>query len=251
MSVSNYHGKEGLLLVMRDHQNLAPAFVELRKQPHVQAVPFNQLCPPPSVATIDSQATKKPSDSSVQDFTEGQEQYSSSQKQIIIRLQRLWRICSRRMNINKAYADSLEGQSLSKFIKLAAQCPATFSTQDGIHTRKALFSEGVERSLKLIATSEIWDRLKNDASHCIENIDISASVDESIDEALCLNHEVENLLTEVNSTMSDANLSALIKTGQPGDIEKEIRKAGDMLSKAEKVMLEARKVIDDIMRKLS
>ena len=107
-------------------------------------------------------------------------------------------------------------------------------------------------SRRLIAANKDWDRLQRDASHCIENIDISQSVDdESVDKALSLNREAETLLTEAEEKLSHTTLLKAVGAGIPGNVEKVIKEVGSLLETAEKVMAKARAVIDTVIRKLS
>ena len=256
-SFLKYQGKNALLLVIKDRsQKLNAGFESLSQQFGVKAVTFDTLCPRPSDLTAGA-AANAPVDtphktSALDQAPDQEEQYGPADKALIVKIQRRWRKCSRVISSRRAMLALPEDQIMAKYIECAVYFPATISTSHKIQIRKVMFSDGVRMSLSLVAANEKWDRLQQDASYCIENIDVSQSADdESVDKALSLNREAETLLTEAGEKLSNATLLKAVGSGIPSNVEKVIKEAGSLLETAEKVIAKARAVIDTVMKKLS
>lgn len=84
---------------------------------------------------------------------------------------------------------------------------------------------------------------------CVENVEVSVEVLESVDVILGRNREIEPLLKKAEEQMSEERLAGLVKLGVLEVLEKAVRDADDVIAGAELELLETRKMVDALLPK--
>ena len=179
------------------------------------------------------------------------EESTAARTEQIKSLQRRWRS---RLRIIKSRRDFLQlpkGRAIARFMALGIQCPDSISTLSRVRIRKALLMEGVPVSLRSLNADDELRRIKQNVSICIEHIDISKEIDESIENGMCHIREAETFLTAAVKKMGDSTLEGLVKRGEPPDVEGALAEVGDILTKAEEAMMLAKKVVGGMSKYLA
>ncbi len=243
-SFSQYNGKDCLTVVIKD-QNKRSQFSSLENQRGVKTVLFDQLCPqiPTPAVTLDS-AENFPSPS-----TDAlQEEYTPAEMEAIMKFQRLWRTCSRKIKDRRSYMQLPEARAIAHFISLGAELPATLTFIDSVAFRDALISKGVAMSLRLGVARDTLSNLQKDAMTCVDKVDINAGLFESIDDVLHRNGQTETLLKGADRKISDECIMGVVKMGVLAVMEKVMKDFEDIVTKAEQDLLETRKMLDSVSR---
>lgn len=242
-SLLKYNGKDALVVVIKDRKK-GPAFSNLAHQPGVRTVPFSQLCPPaPTSAAADNLTSQHVLPTSVDS---AHEQYSTVETEAMIKIQHLWRSCSLKIKRRRSYVSVPVCRATARLFYLGAQCPASVTSGDRKAITKLLVSQGVALSLRVDIARDLRSKLEKDADTCMLNVEISQGVDESVDDILCRNRDVKDLLEKAEEKMSDECLSGLIHLGLLSLLEKVMKDVDKIVAKAEDEMLEARKMIDGV-----
>ena len=243
-SFSKYNGKDALVVVSK-HRKMRSLFSSFEHQPGVKTAGFDQICPPRmNTATVHVPAHGLPSTST----DSPQEEYTTTEMEAAIKVQRLWRICLGRIKNRHLYMQLPEARAIARFISLSAECPATLTFVDGVTFRDTLLSKGVATSLRLAIARDTLSKLRKDATACVENVDISTKLFESVDEVLQQNSQVQLLLKEADDKMTDENLLGVVKIGMLDVMEEVLKDVEEIVTKAEQGMLETRKVVDAVSR---
>lgn len=243
-SLAKYNGKDALVVVFKDRKK-GHAFSNLERQPGVRTILFDQLFPrAPDSAVADDSAYQHALPTS----TDGaHEQYSAAETEAMIKIQRLWRSCSLKIKKRHSYVSVPECRVTARFFNLVAQCPITVTSGNRTAIRKLLVSHGVALSLRLGTAKGLLSKLKKDSETCIENVEISQGVDESVDDIIRRNRDVEGLLDKAEEKMSDECVAGLVKLGVLQVLEKAIKDVEGILAEAEQVMLKTRKILDAVV----
>ena len=102
-------------------------------------------------------------------------------------------------------------------------------------------------SLRLAEARDSLSKLQGDAMACVEKVEISTGVFESIDDIVRRNSQVEALLIQADEKMSDACIMELVKTGVLPALEKAMKDVQNIVLEAEQGMLETRKSLDAVI----
>lgn len=241
-SHAKYNGKDALVVVIKERTN-SHAFFNLEGQPSVRTIAFNQLCPrTPNPPATHASAESSPSKS----MNIQQESYTPAEIEITIKFQRMWRSCAHKIKIRRSYMQLPEARAIAHFISLGAQLPATLSFIDGVVFQDTLISKGVAMSLRLAVARDTLSRLQKDAMTCVEKVDISAGLFESVDDALRGNAQVESLIRKADETMSDDSIAEVVKMGVLAVLEKVLKNVEDSYVEAQQAMSETRKILDTV-----
>lgn len=239
-----YNGKDSLLVVTKDQGNKT-SFEELEGQPSVQKIKYDQLLPRlPTPAAVDSSTEILSTPSA----NNQQEQYSSGVTEAVVRLQRRWRACFTRIEQRRAFVLLPLGRAINRFFELGALCSSTISIRDRIAIRGLLVSDGVAIFMRQNAVNGKIQQLQQDAMACVENIEISHSVDESVDDVLGATTEAEDQLRKAVERMSDESLAGLIKRGELFGVQQAFGDVEGFVAGAEQRMTAARVAISTIMK---
>lgn len=84
---------------------------------------------------------------------------------------------------------------------------------------------------------------------CIENVEIGQGVDRSVDEILCRIRDAEASLEKAEGKMSDECLAAVVRMGEVSVVEEAIGDVDGVVGEAERGMLEARRMVDGLLRR--
>lgn len=239
-SLAKSNGKDALVVVIKD-RNKSPAFAHLEHQPGVTTVAFDHLCPRPrnSAAADDS-----PYQSTLPTSADGaQEQYSTAETEAMIKIQRLWRSCSVKINRRRSYVSVPVHRATARFFNLGAQCFATVTSGNWKAILKLCMSHGVALSLRLDSATGLLSKLQEDAMTCIENVEISPGVDRSVDYVLGLNRDVDVLLQKAKVMISDGVLAAVVQLGDVSLLEGVMMDVEALVAEAECGLLETEKII--------
>ena len=95
---------------------------------------------------------------------------------------------------------------------------------------------------------DLLSKLQKDAMECVESVEISQGVDQSVDDILGRNRHVEELLEKAEETMRNEYLAGLMTQGVPSVLEKAMKEVADVVAGAELQMLETRKMVDAVSR---
>jgi len=227
-----YNAKDNLLVVAKDSTK-SSALSGLKKLAGVKTIPFEQLIP----LSTTSVTTDTSAGSSLTAPPASQEtQYSSSEKEAISKIQRLWRYYSTRIRINRAHMLLPESQVTSRFVRLCTHIPPATGVRDQIDIRARLFSEGVTLSLKLDSVHQAARKLQKDAMDCVEKVEIAKGIDEAVDGILSGYRDADALVDRARGMMTDDALVALVGRGIPADVQQALRDVDTMLREAEVVM---------------
>ena len=211
----------------------------------MEAIPFNQLCSQAPAITETSNhqyALSNPTDG-------GQEQYSVAETDAVTRIQRLWRSCSSKIERRRSCVSTHEHRAIARLYNSSTHCPTTTTLGDRKAIRKLLVLQGVSLSLRLLASQELLSSIQVDSMTCIENVEVSVGVFESIDIALGQNREAEALLNEAEREISDERLNELVTCGLLRDLEDSMEKAEAALVKAEGYLKESREILNAMSKK--
>ena len=232
--------------MIRDRTKGSPFYI-LEHQPGVRTVAFDQLypsVPTPAAAGIPSEQTLPLAHPDDADAVDGQ--YSAEETEAMIKIQRLWRSVSTKIKARRSYVSVPLCQATTRFFNLGAQCPDSVHGGARKAIRRLLLSQGVRLALRLDGAKELLSRLQDDAMSCIVNVEIDQGVDKSVDEILCGNRDVEDLLGKAEGNMSEEYLEGLVKEGGVSDLEKALNEVEDVIVKIEQSMLQTRKMIDAV-----
>ena len=245
-SFAKYNGKDALVVVIRDRTRGSP-FHSLEHQPGVRTVTFDQLypsVPTPAAAAISNEQTLQSAPADGADAAD--DQYSAEETEAMIKIQRLWRCVSTKIKRRRSYISDPECRAIARYFNMSAQCPATTELRDRRAMRRLLVSRGVSLRLRLGAGWESLSRLQRDAMACVENVEVSVGVFESVDGILGRNREVEPLLRKGEEQMSDEHLIGLVKEGILPDLEKALKNVEIIIMDIERNMSETRKMISTV-----
>ena len=243
LSFSRYNGKDALLVVTKDPKKGSP-FSELEHQPGVKTVLFEELCP-----TTPTLAVPQPSDGLSPSTTADalKEECTPAESEAIIKIQRVWRACSSKIERRRSYVSTPEYCATARLFNSSTHCPATTTLGDRRAIRKLLVFQGVSLSLRLLAFQGLLSSLQTDSMAIVENVEASVGVYESIDTALGLNREAEALLDEAEREISDERLKEMVKRGLLHKLEDSMEKTEAVLVKAEGCLKESREILDAIV----
>ena len=177
-----------------------------------------------------------------------QEEYTTAETEAATSIQRIWRSYYRKINIRRSYMETPEARAVAHFISLSAECPAALSFIDRVTFRDTLISKGVAMSLRLVVARDTLSKLQQDAMTCVENIELSTGLFESIDNILHRNSKVEALLGKAEEKMSEECMRGLVRMGVLTVLEKAMEDIGTFVAEAELEMLQSREMIDRVSR---
>ena len=243
-SFLKYDDMNALILVVKDRSKGSPSS-NLGRELSLKTVPFDQLCPrtPTAAAPEDSSRTLLSTSTDIP-----REEYTAVEMVAIIKVQRLWRLCSLRLKNRRSYMQLPEARAVARLIALGEGCPPTFTSVDRVAFRQVLVSQGLATTSSLAVAHATLSKLQKDAMTCIETLDISTELFESVDDVLHQNSQVETLLKQADELMSDGSLVAVLSTGVLSKLEEAIKKAEETVAEAEQAMLETRKIVDAVSR---
>ncbi len=241
----NCNGKDALTLVIKDRGSSSP-FSNLESQPGVKTVSFNEICPRTSTPTAIDTPAETPSFTSTED---PKEEYSLAETEAAVRIQRLWRLVSRRIKDRRAYMKLPEARAIAYLISLGAQCPDSLTFIERTAFRDTLIAKGVAMSFRVAAARDTLSRLQKDAMMCAEKVEISTGLFESVDDMLHRNSQVEATLKKAEEQMSDEQLEGLVRDGVVSMLEKAMEEVEGVVAEAERVMCETWKLIEAVSRK--
>ena len=245
-SFAKYNGKDALVVVIRDRTRGSP-FRTLEHQPGVRIVTFDQLypsVPTPAAAAISSEQTLHSAPADGADAAD--DQYSVEETEAMIRIQRLWRSVLTKIQRRRSYISDPECRAIARHFNMSAQCSATTELRDRRAMRRLLVSQGVSLRLRLGAGWESLSGLQRDAMACVENVEVSVGVFESVDAILGRNREVEPLLRKGEEQMSDEHLAGLVKEGILSDLEEALKNVETIIVDVERNMSETRRMIGTV-----
>ena len=242
-SFAKYYGKDALVVVIKDRKKGA-AFSILERQSSVRTVSFNELCPPAPASTAAenpiNQSCIGPSTDDVH------ERYTTADTDAIIKIQRLWRSCSVKIESRRSYVSLPEFRATTRLFNMGAQCAAAMKLRDRIAVQRLLLLQCVPLCLRLGAAREQLSKIQQDAMTCVENVEISTESFESVDNVLHRNGEAETLLRKAEEKMSDACIVEVVKMGVLPMLEKAMKDVQKLVVEAELGMLETRKILDAV-----
>lgn len=244
-SLAKYNGKDALVVIIKDRKK-GPAFSNLEHQPSVRTIQFDQLCPRTPISAAADKSASEDARSTSLDSARGQ--YSTAETEAIVKIQRLWRSCSLKIVSRRSYVSVPVNRATARFFNLGAQCPATATKGDWNAIRKLLVSQGVALYLRLDTAKELLSKLEKDAMTCIQNVEITQGVDESVDRILCRNRDVKASLEKAEEKITDECLVGLVKLGVPSVLEKTMKDVEDIVAGSEQEMLETRIMVDAVSR---
>ncbi len=233
------------MLVVKDRSK-GPFFWSIESQPGVKILPFNELrhqTPIPADAKI-------PVDTATSISNDGpQVEYTQAEKDAVAKIKHLWLSCSPRIKRRRAYISVPEYRATANFFNMSAKCPFTVTPRDRKDIRRLLVLQGVSLSSRLTDARELLSRLQKDAMACLENVEVSVGVFESVDVILGRNREVEHLLSKAEEKMADESVAEVVMTGVPAVLEKTMKEVEVVVAGAEGVMCETRKLIEAVSGK--
>ena len=243
-SFLKYNGKDALTLVIKDRSRGSQLF-SLENNPGVKTASFDHICPRPAspVAILASAETSPsmPTDNS-------QEEYTLAETEAVIKFQRLWRSCSRKIKDRRSYMQLPEARAIAHFISLGAECPVTLNFIERVAFKNELVSNGTVLVLKLAAARDVLFKLQKDAMTCVENVEISTGLFETVDDVLHRNNQVEESLRIADAKMSDESLGGVVKTGVLTALEEAMKDIEGLVTKAEEIMSKTKKMVDAVSR---
>ena len=244
-SLERYNGKDNLVLIIKD-QKKSHAFFNLERQPSVRTLLFDQLCPQaPSPAATPASSEISPSTSP----DTQQDEFRPAETEAIIKIQRLWRSCSRKIKIRRSYMQLAEAHAIEHYISLSAEFPATLPFGARVAFRDALISKGVAMSLRLTVARDMLSKLQEDAMTCALKVEISVGLFESVDDVIHRNGHVEALLGKADPIMSDEFIAGVVKMGDLTVLKSAMKDVEDVVVEAERAILETRKIVDAMSSK--
>ena len=245
-SFAKYYGKDALVVVNKDRKKGA-AFSILEQQHSVRTVSFGELCPSaPASTTTDHSFNQNPIGSSTD---EAHEQYTTTETDAIVKIQRLWRSCSLKITSRRSYVSVPGCRATARFFNLGAQVPTTFTSVDRKAVRKLLVSHGVALYLRLDIAKHLLSTLQKDTMTCIEKMEVTQGVDKSLDHILCRNRDDEVLIDKAENILSDECVLGAVKTGGLPTLEKMMKDTEDFVAEAEESVLVTRKLVDALLPK--
>ena len=234
------------MVVMRDRTKGSP-FHNLEHQPGVKTVAFDQLYPSiPTSAAAQISSEQVLHLAAADDEDEVGDEYSAEETEAMIKIQRLWRSVSTKIKARRSYVSVPLYQATTRFFNLGTQCPDSVHGGARKAIRKSLLSQGVRLALRLDGAKELLSRLQEDAEKCIMKVSIDQGVDQPIDDILCRNGDVEELLGKAGEKMSEDFLTGLVKEGLLSALEKALNDVEDLVVQIERDMLETRRMISTV-----
>lgn len=230
-------------MVIKDRK-MSPAFANLEHQLSVKTVSFDHLCP--RVANSAAADTLAYQSTLLTSADGGHENYSTAETEAMIKIQRLWRSCSLKIKRRRSYVSVPVCRATAHFFNLGAQCPDTVTSGSRNVIRKLLVSQGVKLSLRLAIARDTLSKLQKDATDCVENVDISTELFESVDDILQRNSQAEVLLKRFDNKMFDESLLGVVKIGMLDVVEEVMEDVEEIVTEAEQGMLETRKMVDEV-----
>lgn len=218
-------------------------FANLEGQSRVKTVPFDQLRHHIQNTPDAKVSTDPPLPASI-DNPQGE--YTKAEKDAVAKIKQVWLSCSSRIKRRRAYVSNPECRAIARYFSMSAQCPATTELHDRRAMRRLLVSRGVSLRLRLGAGRESLSRLQKDAMACVESVEVSVGMSESVDGILSRNGEVEPLLRKAEEKMSEDFLTGLVKERLPSALEKALNDVEDLIVHIEGDMLETRRMIDAV-----
>ena len=238
----NDDSKEALLVIVKDRKK-GPFFSNLEGQRGVKTIPFNQLrSQTPNPADPNGSANHSVSTSA----DNPQVKYTKAEKDAVAKIKQVWLACSPRIKRRRSYISRPDCRAIARYFNMSAQCAETGKAGDRKAVRKLLLSHGVALSLKLDTAKEQLSTLQEATMACLENVEVSQGVDESVDAILCRNRDVEALLDQAEEKMSDQCLVEPVNQGALSLLEGQFKTAEEILTQVEQTLLETRKTLDAI-----
>ena len=236
--------KATLVVVVND-RNKGQYFSNLESQPGVKIVPFDKLRPHKNISA-NTHLLKDLSRCTSTGTLQGE--YTKAEKDAVIKIQRLWISCVSKIRRRRLYVSLPENRAITFYFNMAAPCSASTELREQKAIRKLLVLRAVSLYLRLGAAQESLTRLQKDGMACVENVEISIGVFESIDDILTRNREVESLLREAREEMSEDRLVGLVREGVPHVLAKTLSDAERIIVGAEERMSETRVIVDGVVR---
>ena len=235
-------GKDAIAVIIKDRSK-GLHFSNLEGQPGVKTLPFDQLRPHAPNTPDATVSTDPPLPASIEN---PQGEYTKAEQDAVAKIKQVWLSCSPKIKRRRSYISDPECRAIARYFNMSASCPATTELRDRIAMRRLLVSRGVSLRLRLDAGRESLSRLQRDAMACVENVEVSVGVFESVDGILGRNREVELLLKRAEENMSEESLMGLVKDGVLSALEKALKNVEDVIAEIERSLLETRKMIDAV-----
>ena len=238
----NDDSKEALLVIAKDRKK-GPFFSNLEGQRGVKTILFSQLrsqTPNPA----DPNGSANPSVSTSADNP--QVKYTKAEKDAVAKIKQVWLACSPRIKRRRSYISRPDCRAIARYFNMSAQCAETGKAGDRKAVRKLLLSHGVALSVRFDGAKTSLKKLQEATIACLENVEISQGVDQSLDAILGRNRDVEALLNQAEEKISDQCLVELVNQGVPPLLEEALKAVEDILAQVEHTLLETRKMLDAV-----
>ena len=236
------------MVVIKDRKK-SPAFSHLEDQPGVRTLQFDQLWPPASISKTANESDNQDSLlSSANSSHHTHAEYSAAEIEAMTKIQHLWRSVFLKIRNRRSYVSIPLYRVTARFFNLGAQCADTVRRGDRKAIQKLLLSHGVALSLRLETANALLSKLQQDAMSCIESVELVQDVDRSVDDVLCRNRDVEALLKKAEEKLSDEYLERVVKEGVSCVLEQALKEVQEVMTEVEKGTLEARRMVDALLR---
>ncbi|KAL9137246.1 MAG: hypothetical protein Q9175_001553, partial [Cornicularia normoerica] len=238
------HNSKNALVVIAKVRRKGLVFSNLESHAGVKTFLFDQLCPRTAIVA-EADVSVGPSLANSNDSPQGE--YPQAEKDAVAKIKQLWLSCSPKIKRRRSYTSVPECRAIARLFNMGAQCAATMTLRDRTSIRKLLVLQGVSLSVRIATAGESLSRLQMDTIACVENVEVSVGVFESVDVVLGRNREAESLLKRAEGKMSDECLAGLVKLGVLSTLEKAMKDVEGILAEAEQVMLKTRKILDAVV----
>ena len=233
-------------MVIRDRTKGSPFHI-LEHQPGVSTIAFDQLYPSvPTLAAAGVSSEQTVHSAPADGADAADDQYTPEETEAVVKIQHLWRSVSAKIKRRRSYISNPECRAITQFFNMISLCPTTAELRDRKAMRRLLVSRCVALRLRLGAGQDSLARLHRDAMACVENVEVSMVVFESVDGILSRNREIEPLLGKAEEKMSLEYLEDLVKEGALSLLEKTLNGVENLIIQIERDMLETRAMIDAV-----
>lgn len=112
--------------------------------------------------------------------------------------------------------------------------------------RRILVLRGVSLSLKLDVAKGSLSQLQKDVMRCIQEVDLGKGVDESVDEILFRNRDVEAVLIRVTELLENKSVLEVVSMGDVAKLEGLMNEVERGVKEAEGCLEQCRKMIEKV-----
>lgn len=233
-SFAMYEGKNPLVIVLKDPRQPQP-FSKFQNEAGVTTRSMDDVRSLMIRPTSTDTTTGKTSSSTIID-----EKYTQAETEAVGRIQIFWRSSIPKVKLRREYMRSAEAQAIQSYIDLGLRHSAP------VALRALLVSRGVAAHLRFPVLRDSIAEQRKATMSCVMDAEVFDQSNEILDDALQLVSQLDHSLEKAVEQMSEEHLGRLLSGGMLSNVQDTINFVEKAIENAERGMVKAKKMTDEI-----